>query len=182
MANDLSALGYTCEFQRLDAQRFLLRQRRKRIWGTADLTSSASKTYGERMAQTVRCLESDMKFPSEACFDSSLPEQSLPDQKKNQMNTFLADAKLLDGSTDVFMDISKSDSRPECATGVTTCIRPTHPIWSHRLGRKLTVQEMWTCQGYWMDDFPSPEFVDAFLKESATKAQDLAGMDHKSEF
>ena len=36
---------YTCEFQKLYAQRFLLRQRRNKVWGTADLTSNASNAH-----------------------------------------------------------------------------------------------------------------------------------------
>ena len=178
MKDDLAGLGYTFEFQRLDAQKFLVRQRRNRIWGSADVRGPDADTYGERMASTVRSLQSDCLFPWEDCFDTSMVPESvnLPERALRQLESAIADAKLIDGSSCVFLDVGKSDSFMEQATNVSTCIRPTHHIYSHQLGRKLTVPELWCCQGLWRDDFPCPEAIDELLSENPTKAQDLAGL------
>lgn len=90
--------------------------------------------------------------------------------------TAIADAQLIDGSSCVFLDVSKSDAFMEQATNVAACIRPTHDIYSHQLGRKLTVPELWCCQGLWRDDFPCPQTIDELLNENPSKAQDLAGL------
>ena len=177
MRKDLLDLGFVFEYQRLDAQKFLVRQRRNRIWGTADVVGPNASEYGERMAQTVQSMQSDCLFPWEDCFDTSLPAETseeLPERARRQLETALADATLLDGSSNVFLDISKSDSHLEQATSVATCVRPTHAIYSHALGRRLTVLELFKCQGLWRDDFLCPEAVDQMLKEPK-QAQDLAG-------
>ena len=43
VSEDLEDLGYIFAWKKLDAQSFLLRQRRQRIWGVADLMSSCSQ-------------------------------------------------------------------------------------------------------------------------------------------
>ena len=180
MKEDLARLGYTFEFQRLDAQKFLVRQRRNRIWGSADVSIPDAETYGQHMASTVRSVQSDNLFPWEDCFDTSMASSSssvgLPERVLRQLETAIADAQLIDGSSCVFLDVSKSDAFMEQATNVATCIRPTHDIYSHQLGRKLTVPELWCCQGLWRDDFPCPQTIDELLNENPSKAQDLAGL------
>ena len=127
-----------------------------------------------------RSMQSDNLFPWEDCFDTSMASSSssvgLPERVLRQLETAIADAQLIDGSSCVFLDVSKSDAFMEQATNVATCIRPTHDIYSHQLGRKLTVPELWCCQGLWRDDFPCPQTIDELLNENPSKAQDLAGL------
>ena len=56
VSNDLSKIGFTFECGRYDAQEFLLRQRRNRAWGSADL--GASQYYGRETARTMKALAS----------------------------------------------------------------------------------------------------------------------------
>ena len=58
--------------------------------------------------------------------------------------------------------------------GVSTCVRPSHPVFSVKLERFLTVSELFKCQGIWRDDLMNPAALDAVLEVPA-KGQDLAG-------
>ena len=175
---DLAHLGFMFEHQRLDAQRFLLRQRRNRIWGSADLCSDESEAadYAAKMGATIACLESDLLFPFGDVFDESMPKERLDgDRVLAQLDRAVAKHLAESGTDNVFLDINKSDEQQEDAVNVATCIRPSHPIYSHRLGRKLTIEELWKCQGYFADDFPNPIFVKGFLQSKNRMARDLAG-------
>ena len=79
------------------------------------------------------------------------------------------------GDVNIFADVTKSACRRETAHGVTTCIRPTHPIYSVKRKRFLTVEELWEQQGLWAKDFPCPRAVKRLIAESPRLAQDLAG-------
>ena len=58
---------------------------------------------------------------------------------------------------DIFVDCQTSPARqPEFARGISTCIRPSHAIWSTRLERHLSPQELWRCQGLFPAEFPGP--------------------------
>ena len=135
------------------------------------------------MSTTLASLESDLLFPFSHVFDESLPKQGLEsDRVRAQLDRAVAKHLAEHGTDNVFIDINKSDEQQEVAVNVATCIRPTHPIYSHRLGRKLTTEELWKCQGYFADDFPNPIFVKDFLQGKAAKARDLAGKGYCSRY
>lgn len=173
----MSELGYIFEFDKLDAQWFSLRQRRNRIWATCDLNSGqCPDEYAERMHETVRSMASDRLFDFSKCFDESLEKQLLQtDLQVDKLQKAVEKAEINDGTNNVFIDCSTSSTRDvESAVNVLPCVRPSHPIYSQRLGRFIRPSEMWVSQGMWRDDFPCPSAVDEFWK-SDTDTQDMAG-------
>ena len=57
------------------------------------------------------------------------------------------------GGTNVFFDTSTSKSRKlECSLDVSTCITPSHAVYSVDMGRYLNVRELLSCQGIWRTD------------------------------
>ena len=82
------------------------------------------------------------------------------------------------GSDNVFFDastsVSRSESQIECALDVATCVRPTHGIYSVRLGRYLHAEELLACQGIWRIDSENMQVWDAMVKREKF-AQNMAG-------
>ena len=82
------------------------------------------------------------------------------------------------GSDNVFFDastsVSRSESQIECALDVATCVRPTHGIYSVRLGRYLHAEELLACQGIWRVDSENMQVWDAMVKREKF-AQNMAG-------
>ena len=174
---DMCSKGYVWECAKLDARDFLLRQRRGRVYGTADINSGQDQeVYAREMARTLESLKSDVLFPFEDIFDESLPEQPPHLQReKDKVQEAQQIGQMQFGSTNMFTDTSTSAARvAECAPEVVPCIRPTHPIYSQKLKRYVTVRELWTCQGMWAKDFASPEAVEE-IWQRPKQAQDLCG-------
>ena len=67
------------------------------------------------------------------------------------------------------------DRKPEFNIGATTCIRPSHSIYSHKLQRYLTAAELLGQQGIWASDFLHPDAVQE-LHTQSTFAREMAGM------
>jgi site-specific DNA-cytosine methylase len=174
---DMNELGYLWEVGRTDARDFLLRQRRNRVYGTADLNSGQSEqVYQARMAATMNSMKSDINFPFDAVFNTALSCEK-PRLRREQLKVEEAVRKgMMDsGCSNMFVDTSTSESRmAECVQDVLPCIRPTHPIYSQKLCRYVTVEEMWKCQGLWTSDFDNPSAVTHMLS-IPKQAQDLCG-------
>ena len=65
MEEDMAQPGYIMEYTKVDTQRFLLRQRRNRVYATADVsTGQCQQDYAAKMRATLASLESDMTCPS----------------------------------------------------------------------------------------------------------------------
>ena len=62
----------------------------------------------------------------------------------------------------------------EYAADCTTCVTPTHKIWSYKLQRHLTVKELLAAQGIWACDAEVPSAFEEMLG-NPTLAQSLAG-------
>ena len=58
----------------LDTQKFVLRQRRNRVWGCAQLnTGINTKGFSQRYRQTLEHLQTDVHFDMADVFDTKLP-------------------------------------------------------------------------------------------------------------
>ena len=57
----------------------------------------------------------------------------------------------------------------------STCVRPSHDIYSARMERYLTVREQWLCQGLFPNDFECAQEVEQFIREKPGLAKDLVG-------
>ena len=176
MTRDLKDLGYVFQFSKLDAQNFLLTQRRTRVYGLGDLDEGQDvERFRDDMKATLSSLSSDIRFPCKDVFDQNLPKTTLHGNAAMKVREAVEKYALESQSNNIFVDTSTSSQRmSECAVGVTTCIRPSHPIWSVELSRYVSVEEMFTCQGIFKQDFRFPGAIADTLSDP-NKAQDLAG-------
>lgn len=179
--DDLEALGYMFAWQKLSASEFLLRQRRLRVWGVADLMNTDSKDeFKKRMKATVGSMSGTELFDFNKVFDRKLPKQALTNKlQKSKLQGAIEKARLKhsDGRStpNVFIDTATGCKRDvESAEEVTTCIRPTHHIYSAMMERFVSVPELWCCQGLWESAFANPSAVQEIM-QNPRQAQDLAG-------
>ena len=99
-------------------------------------------------------------------FDQNLPKISLQGNAQIKVQEAIKKFTLQSQSDNIFVDISTSKDRAtECAVSVTTCIRPSHPIFSVRLSRFVTTEEMFRCQGLWKEDFKVPQAISDVLAD-----------------
>ena len=180
--DDLANMGYIFAWQKLDAQSFLLRQRRTRVWGVADLMGEASQhDFQKRMKHTLECMSGTKLFNYEDIFDLKMPKQRLKNElQKKKLQEAIQNTRLKNGDDstipDIFIDTSSSSQRiAESAEHVATCVRPTHHIYSSFLGRCLTVKELWACQGLFESSFVNKDAFHEIL-QNPVQAQDLAGL------
>ena len=164
----------------MDARSYWLRQRRNRIWGSAELKSNklSATEYTQLMASTMVRISTDKLFPLTSVFDHTLPSEPLEnDINKRHMKRAAERVGMVGSqSDDIFMDCSTSSTRePEFVIGSCTCIRPTHKIYYKRLERFVTVKELWLCQGLFPWDFPNPDEVNRVISDDPHFAHDLAG-------
>lgn len=175
MEKDMQNLGYTMEYGKVDAQNYLLPQRRNRIYATADVSLGPdAQAYADAMQATMDDLASDALMNN--IFDESLPKSELTTKRQtNKLAEALEAACLREGSENVFMDGATSEGRvAEYAVNVLTCVRPSHQRYSQRLRRWVTVKEMFLAQGLFDANFANPEAVQDVLQRSSA-AQGLAG-------
>lgn len=179
--DDLKNLGFNFSWQKLDAQSFLLRQRRTRVWGVADVMNDVSQQdLHTGMKRSIDSMSSTDLMEFETVFDTSLPKQKLTNNRqKNKLAQAVAKARLKDGDADtipnVFMDLASGKDRDaESAENVSTCVRPSHQIYSNALGRTLSARELWHCQGLFESAFQNPQAITDIM-QNHTQAQDLAG-------
>ena len=181
VTEDLEQLGYMFSWQKLDAQSFLLRQRRLRVWGVADvMNDSSQESFRERMRKTIDSMSGNDLLEFEKCFDITLPKQRLTNElQRKKLSQSLAKARLRCGDSgeepNVFMDVSTGKDRDaESAENVSTCVRPSHQVYNSILGRTLCAKELWHCQGLFESAFPHVQAVRELMKNHA-QAQGLAG-------
>ena len=179
--DDLQELGYVFAWQKLDARSFLLRQRRLRVWGVADLMSDGDVTsFGDRMKKTLESMSGNELLEWDKVFDTQIPKTILSSEnQRNKMRQVIEQVRLKSsdpsGTPNVFMDLaSGKDRNPEFAENVSTCVRPSHKVYSNILERPLCVKELWNCQGLFESAFPNPIAVHNMM-ENPKDAQDLAG-------
>ena len=178
MKRDLAELGYVFEWTKVDAQNYLLPQRRNRVYATGDVNSGQNAAdYQRHMRETMEMMSSDALIPFELVFDEPLPRQPVHAGRVNdKLQEALEDACLKAQSQNIFIDASTSNSRAaEYNVNALTCVRPTHGIFSQKLQRFVTVSEMWTAQGMFKGKFANPAAVDSILEENSSLAQCLAG-------
>lgn len=173
---DLKSLGYVFQWSKLDAQNYCLTQRRTRVYGLGDIDDGQNaQELSANMAATLSSMESVLKFKFEEMFDVNLPKCPLTGNALENVKEALDKAAVNNESSNIFVDTSSSSSwSSETGFGVATCVRPSHPIYSVSLGRNLTVEELFKCQGIFKQDFANPQAIEDCL-QIPRKAQDLAG-------
>lgn len=59
----------------MDSQKYLLRQRRNRVWGCAQINTGIDvREYETSFRRIMTSLQTDLKFPMDRVFDSDLRE------------------------------------------------------------------------------------------------------------
>ena len=175
VTSDLKELEYVFQYSKLDARRFLLPQRWTRVYGTADLDEGQSQQdFRQRMSETLSDLSSDIHFDHGQVFEEGLETTALQGNAARVVQA-VEKGRLHNESNDLYADTSSSHSREvEMSYGAAACVRPTHPIYSVKRERFLTVAELWRCQGLFRDNFERPKAVDQILQQPKL-AQDLCG-------
>jgi hypothetical protein len=176
IADDLRNLGYIFQWSKLNAANFLLLQRRLRVWGFADLDEGQDlDDFSSRMHDTLHSMASEIRFPFEAVFDATIPEAPVEGNAALNVQQALESSAIKNGSSNLFVDTSTSSQwASEFAENISTCIRPTHSIFSTRLNRCITAKEMFLCQGIFAQDFNNPDAIEHVL-QNPKDAQSLAG-------
>ena len=147
------------------------------MYAVADVHSGQDPGIFEKdMERTLESMKADLTFSiNDVLKEGTDAEHHLTERQKLQVDRAIARACLNTQSTNVFVDLSTSTSRnPEFAVDATTCIRPTHGIFSNKLQRCLHQEELWSCQGLWPNDFADPKAVQEVFK-SMPESQDLCG-------
>ena len=127
------------------------------------------------MAATLGDMSSEMRFKFEDTFDETLPEVIPKGNAAANIESAQERAAVKNLSMNLFIDTSTSlQWETEFAEGMSTCVRPSHPIYSTKLNRYINVHEMALCQGIFKNDFESPEAVSEFF-ECQADGQDIVG-------
>ena len=128
----------------MSAQHYLLPQRRCRVCGLADLDEGQdSEVFSSMMYHTLDSMSSDARFNFDDVFDANLPTAPPRGNAEKNVNQALQRTAVKNESTNVFVDTSTSTSwEAEYAENMLTCIRPSHPIFSVKYNRYITVAEM----------------------------------------
>lgn len=154
----------------MNSFRYLLPQRRYRVWGLAGVTGA---TNPDSMRTTFAASLIDMASEAQISRDEIFcpaPEQSLQEGRHEEL---VAAAERLYGSGDLFVDVSTSKQRVIANCGGVPCTLPTHPVWSNRLHRYLNASDFLRSQGIFPESF-KPEVWDTMVNTPGF-GQDLAG-------
>lgn len=172
----MKSIGYVFQYSKLDAQDYLLTQRRTRVYGLGDLDSGQDQAkLNEEMASTLHDMSSDKRFAFNQVFQNDLPTCTLRKNALGKVQEAITKCMLNSESQNIFIDTSTSkDRNVEMGYGVSTCVRPSHPIFSVQLQRYITVSEMFKCQGIFKEDLENPTVLTNILQKPGP-AQDLTG-------
>lgn len=138
------------------------------------------------MKRCIDSMSSTDLMDFEKVFDTSLPKQRLTNSnQKKKLEQAVAKARLRHGECgdkpNVFIDLAAGKDRDaESADYVSTCVRPSHQIYSHVLGRTLCAREMWHCQGLFESAFANPNAISDIM-QNHSQAQDLAGQQKQTD-
>ncbi|CAK9101123.1 unnamed protein product, partial [Durusdinium trenchii] len=134
----------------VDTFRYLLPQRRNRIWGFAAVASARKREEMESTYTTVlNAMASHSKIASGEIFLPA-PQQSL---QKGRHEEVLANALKACGSRGLFVDCSTSVRRTVAMNCGVPCVLPTHPVWSVDHQRYLGASDFLRAQGIFPGSF-----------------------------
>lgn len=181
---DLEERHHSFTFLKLDANNYLLPQRRNRVFGCSTSTASGTRSLDDVASenQTWKMLlnrlgtgPSQQQFSLKDMLRTDLPAQPLQ-APQDITNWKLVQARVKRASnqdpTCICMHLGSSEKRLEFMKDASTCIRPSHDIYCSMVDRPLHPQEMLKLQGSFECDFPCP---DELRSLPDTLARDLAG-------
>eukprot|EP00438_Fugacium_kawagutii_P025513 Skav224451 [mRNA] locus=scaffold3438:3800:13300:+ [translate_table: standard] len=153
----------------LDAQNYLLPQRRNRVWGLAFVLGGHEDVADVKQYfhDNLKSLRSNFKFPSDKIF------LNLPKEKPRNAHIDAIERGKVSKpySQNLFVDCASSKKWNVVGDEGLPCVTPSHKIWSTQLCRYLTKEDLLNCQGLFKSCFN----VHAYNAILAMDAQDLAG-------
>ena len=178
---DLEKLGHAFFYQKIDARKYLLPQRRNRVFGCSVKTGDKS---AEEIQDQGNCWKevfcrmgagpTEQSFTLNDLMQKGLEPQPLhsPQDARN-WKTVVGKAKLSGQKPEeLCMHMGSSSNRLEWAHLSSTCIRPSHDIFCGAENRPLTPIELLRLQGVFASDFECP---DAVTQLPDALARDFAG-------
>ena len=182
LIKDLGDRGHSFSFSKVDANNYLLPQRRNRVFGCS--SANGLKT-SEKMASEQHAWKAifgklglgpkDQHFSLDDFLEPGLDPSPLHGPE-DVRNWDLIQAKLKKNKVSqdacVCLHMGSSEKRIEYMVGASTCIRPSHEIWCSQVQRPLVGIESLRLQGSFPEDYPYPEEVRG-LPENLSR--DLAG-------
>jgi len=130
---DMLEQGAKFAFRPVDTSKYLLPQRRNRVFGVVSDQEQRPQTMSEDFNKVMRLLESLSRWPIEKLLFSKdcVINPTLTPRVQRLVSICLGESKGI-RDADLFLDTSTSDGRKnkEFANGMTTCLRPTHKVYS----------------------------------------------------
>lgn len=172
-------MGHSFCYSKVDSQRFLVPQRRNRVFGIS--ASQGTLTQEEINAEEkqwkmvlARLGQSPHRFSLNDILEgTSLPESKLRPLDAKNLKAAQANAKRKGQDVnDICLHLGSSEDRLEFCVGACTCIRPSHDVYYAKLKRNFTGQELLRTQGVFANDFSEPKAISSMEEQLA---RDFAG-------
>ena len=114
------------------------------------------------VTNTLNHLQSDTVLAMDQQLRTDLPREEFKverHQKVAQAAIDVAQVRHVGQPVNLFVDVGSSENRLEHCDGASTCIKPTHAVWSVQHHRYVTLQEMFGLQAHWIADHPHPDVM-----------------------
>ena len=129
---DMEKQGKCFAYKLVDTAKFLLPQRRNRVYGVASQDLGSSESFQLEYDDVLSLFESYARWPLDELLSGAQSDTAVVLSKRFKdivKNLKEEAAGLVD--PDLFVDMSTSASRPpEKAFRMSTCLRPTHKVYS----------------------------------------------------
>ena len=181
LIRDLSAMGHSFTYSKVDAQNYLLPQRRNRVFGCSSAINNRDPEDVISDHQKWKAIfgkfgmgPKSQQFTLEDTLEKGVEPQPLH-APQDIRNWGLIEKRVKKAKQDpsrLCMHMGSSESRLEYMVGASTCVRPSHDIYCNVVGRPLIGCELLRLQGSFPDDYSCPDAL-ADLPEGLKR--DLAG-------
>ena len=171
--NDMfQALNYGVAWRLIDTRKYLLPQRRTRVWIVA--LRDSTKEDADAVMEQFEELQLASHLPLDMFMKPDLPPQRphvLREQEGLQRMRSLH-PEVVEKDMDAFWDLSKSVARTDHCLDAMTCWRPNSKPYSHKRDRFADVEDKLRVQGIYAEDFPA---LHQYLQHETTLLSDLCG-------
>lgn len=129
---DMEKQGKSFAYKLVDTAKFLLPQRRNRVYGVASQDSTTSEAFQVEYEDVLSLFESFARWPLDEFLSGPQPDTAMVLTKRfKDMVQSLKKEAVGVVDPDLFVDMSTSAARPpEKAFRMSTCLRPTHKVYS----------------------------------------------------
>ena len=133
VVEDAETVGGKFGFAQVDTSKFLLPQRRNRVYGVLSMNEQRGDRLKTEFKEVMSLLETHARWPIEDFLQEGAngqPPVQLTKRLKAIVDKAVDEVKGLPDA-DLFLDASTSaDRNSEKALGMATCLRPSHKVYS----------------------------------------------------